>query len=259
LHQTGRRGAVNNTHGSAVPIPPGNNLLLGLLSADDLSGLTPHLEYLELPVPFVLHQQSSPTQFAYFLNSGIASVVSQFTDGGSVETGIAGQEGLWGSSLLAGVDSPPGRCFMQIGGDGFRVPKDIFVESVRRSRAFEDLLHRAAYLELIQSRQLAACNARHEVVERLARWLLMCDDRVQGDGLALTHEFLALMLGTRRSSVTLAAGSLQEAGIIRYTRRTIHIIHRVELEEAACQCYGVIANEYERVIGLTPHRLPEAS
>lgn len=143
---------------------------------------------------------------------------------------------------------------MQIGGDGFRMPKSAFLEQVERNRPFEDLLQRSLYLEQVQSRQLAACNVRHEVVERLARWLLMCDDRVRDQHLHLTHEFIALMLGTRRSTVTLAAGALQQAGIIRYTRRVIHIIDRPQLEQAACQCYSILADEYERVIGLPPHR-----
>jgi CRP-like cAMP-binding protein len=251
LNHLSRRAAGNN---SQVTPPPGRNLILRALSDEDLNSLKPHMEFLAMPERFVIYDESAPIEFVYFLNSGIGSLVSQFVDGGSVETGIGGLEGFWGGSLLAGVVMPPGQAFMQVAGDGFRVSKDVFMDCVRSSRAFEDLLHRALYLEHVQARQIAACNIRHEVVERLARWLLMCDDRVQSDRLALTHEFLAVMLGTRRSSVTLAAGSLQEAGLIRYTRRAIEIVNRAELEQASCSCYGMIAIEYERVIGLEPYR-----
>jgi CRP-like cAMP-binding protein len=252
MNQVGRRHLVSNSS-HAGPAPRIENLLLRTLSAEDLNRLEPHLEPLSLPVPFLLYEQAAPIAYAYFLNSGIGSLVSQFSDGGSVEIGIGGKEGFWGGALLAGVNSTPGRSFMQVSGDGVRVAAGVFVEHVRSSRAMEDLLNRALYLENVQSRQLAACNARHEVVERLARWLLMCDDRVHNGGMELTHEFLALMLGTRRSSVTVAAGTLQQAGLIRYTRRVIHIENRAELENAACQCYGIVAKEYERVIGFAPH------
>jgi CRP-like cAMP-binding protein len=252
------KGAANNSHSTPITDPPGQNLILRALSADDLNALKPHLEAIATPVQFVLFEQSAPIEFAYFLDSGIASVVSQFIDGGSVETGITGIEGFWGSSLLAGVDHPPGRSFIQSAGNAFRIRKEVLMEQVRGSRAFEDLLLRASYLEHVQSQQLAACNARHEVVERLARWLLMCDDRVRNDTLTLTHEFLALMLGTRRSSVTIAAGTLQQAGLISYTRRTIRIVDRAELEDASCSCYRIIADEYERIIGLRPNRTPKA-
>jgi CRP-like cAMP-binding protein len=245
--------AVRN-HSLQDTSPPGHNLLLRAFSADDLKNLAPHLEYIDMPVPYLLHEQSKPIQFAYFLDSGIGSFVTQFTDGDSVETGIGGRESVWGASLAAGVDNPPGRSFMQVAGTGFRLRKDAFVDCGRNSRSFLDVILRATYLEQVQARQIAACNARHEIAERLARWLLMCDDRLRCDPIVLTHEFLALMLGTRRSSVTLAAGSLQEAGLIRYTRRAIHITNRAELEQASCPCYAIVAEEYRRVIGLDPRR-----
>lgn len=238
----------------SAPRAPGQNLLLRLLSADDLNALIPHLEYVALPVEFVLYEQAAPIDFAYFLNSGLGSVVNEFSDGASVESGMGGVEGFWGGALLAGIACSPARLFMQIAGDGFRVRNDVFVRHVQRSRNFENLMARALHLELVQSRQLAACNARHGITERLARWLLMCDDRIHSHNIALTQDFLALMLGARRSSVTLAAGTLQRAGLIRYTRRAIHIVDRAELEHASCQCYATIASEYERVIGLVPHR-----
>jgi CRP-like cAMP-binding protein len=229
------------------------------MAAEDLARLTPQLEHLPLPVNFVLHDRGAPIEYAYFCNSGVGSLVTEFSDGNSVEVGVGGRDGFWGGPLLAGVLSVPDRAFMQIGGEGYRIARDAFVKQVRSSRALDDLLQRSLYLEQRQSRQVAACNARHDVVERLARWLLMCHDRVTGDELELTHEFLALMLGTRRSSVTIAAGSLQQSGLIRYTRRVIHVTNRAELEHATCQCYSTIAQEYERVIGFPPRRVSAAT
>ena len=201
-----------------------NNSVLLALPEDEYALLRPHLERIDLPQYQILYEPGEKIDFAYFLNKGMTSLVIAVNDGRSVEVGIVGKEGMVGTPLAAGLRSGPCRAIMQISGSGLRI----------RSEVLQDALLEVA--------QIAACNRLHEIEQRLARWLLMCQDRVDSVSLPLTHEFLAEMLGTARPTVTLASGILRRAGLIENARGTVKILNRKRLEGAACECYGIIQN-----------------
>jgi CRP-like cAMP-binding protein len=187
-----------------------------------------------------IYEPHETPKFAHFLTSGIASVVTTMKDGGSAETGMWAKEGVAECMHLGGSDRVPSRCFMQIAGTAMRM---LFADLERDFESLQPL--REAIQHSIQSQalilsQLVACNRLHEVEERLARWFLMLGDRVQDDQFHITQEFLAEMLGSRRTTVTMAAGALQRIGLIEYQRGHVHILDRERLEGAACECYPVI-------------------
>jgi CRP-like cAMP-binding protein len=193
-----------------------------------------------LPVGMSLYEAHEAPKFAHFLTSGIASVVTTMQDGGTAETGMWAREGLAECMHLAGSDRVPSRCFMQMGGSALRMP---FADLEHEVEGFSELrigIQRSIQTQALILGQLVACNRLHEVEERLARWLLMLQDRTAGDELLITQEFLAEMLGSRRTTVTLAAGALQRIGLIEYQRGRVHILDRERLESAACECYPVI-------------------
>jgi CRP-like cAMP-binding protein len=220
------------------------NQLLASLSPACSSLLLSRLKPVALPIRTVLYEPDEIPKYAHFMTSGIASVVSSMSNGASAEVGVWGQEGLAESFHLLGAAKIPTRCFIQMEATALRMPfKDLqkeFLES-------EEL--RAAVLQCVQSQssilgQLAACNRLHEAEERLARWLLMVRDRVESENYFLTQEFLANMLGARRTTVTAAAGALQRKGIIKYSRGRIRIIDAPALEKAACECYKTVRALY---------------
>ena len=168
------------------------------------------------------------------------SLVALSGDGRSVEVGIVGKEGMIGMSLTVGLRQGVFRAIMQMPGSGLRIRAEVFQEVLLSASALRSELSRFALMHGIQVAQLAACNRLHELEQRLARWLLMCQDRVDTPLLPLTHEFLAQMLGTGRPSVSLAVGVLENAGLIENLRGTVKILNRKSLEQAACECYGII-------------------
>lgn len=228
--QAGRDGQARATQ---------NKILRGL-PRKEFSSVFPALEFVELPTHTVLNEMSEPIVFAYFIESGLASVLNVMEDGKSVEVGLTGKEGFVGIPLLVGFNSSPSRVIMQIEGSGFRISAKEFTAVLPECPMLQKSLHRYSQELGVQATQVAACNRLHEVDERLARWLLMSQDRIDGNVVPLTQEFLAHMLGTRRASVTLAAGMLQKAGLITYSRGEVKIENRKELEEAACECYAAI-------------------
>ncbi|HXN18341.1 MAG TPA: Crp/Fnr family transcriptional regulator [Candidatus Binatus sp.] len=201
------------------------------------------LEFVELPTRTILNETATPIEFTYFVESGLASVLNIMEDGKSVEVGLMGKEGFAGIPLLVGFKTSPSRVVMQIQGSAFRTRAKDFLALLPECPQLEKALFRLSQEMSVQSAQIAACNRLHEVDERLARWLLMCQDRLGGNKVPLTQEFLAHMLGTRRASVTVAAGMLQKAGLIDYTRGEVKIENRKELENAACECYGTIVRQ----------------
>jgi CRP-like cAMP-binding protein len=219
--------------------PVGNVILLSLPD-DEYCMIRPYLEPVKLPQYDIVHEPGEKIDFAYFLNDGMMSLVALNHDGRSVEVGIVGKEGMVGMSLMMGLRRGIFRSIMQITGGGLRI----------KAKAFQDVLHNAPRLQAelchfalmhgMQVAQLAACNRLHEVDQRLVRWLLMCQDRVDFQSLPLTHDFLAQMLGTGRPSVSLAAADLENAGLIENQRGTVKVLNRKSLEDAACECYGVI-------------------
>jgi CRP-like cAMP-binding protein len=219
-----------------------NEILLSLpLKEQEL--LYPKLEFVRLKLHQVLHEAGDTLRSAYFPNAGMISILSVFEDGRSVEVGLIGKEGFVGLPLVAGFRTASTRANVQIEGSAFRVETVTLMPILRECPKLERRLQRFSQIMALQSTQIAACNRLHEVNERLARWLLMCADRVGTNSVPLTQEFLAQMLGTRRSSVTVAAGILQKAGLIAHSRGDTEIIDRPLLEEAACECYGIMQRQ----------------
>ena len=231
--------APSDTFAAATGNPVKNALLLAIPDRE-FGLLRPHLEYLELPNHQILHEPGQKIEYAYFLNHGMISLVVLTSDGRSVEVAIVGHEGIVGTPLAVGLKRGPYRTIIQISASGFRLKSEMLEELLPRTPELRVILNRYVQIQGLQIAQIAACNRLHEVEQRLARWLLMCQDRIGSDELPVTHEFLAQMLGTGRPSVSLAAGILQKAGMIENIRGTVKIANRKGLEEAACECYAAM-------------------
>ena len=230
-----RPGDRSDAAGKAV-----SNVILLSLPDEEYNLIRPHLEPVPLPQYQILHEPGQNIEFTYFLNEGMVSLVALSRDGRSVEVGIVGKEGMVGMPLTIGLRRGAFRAIMQIPGNGLRIPSEVFREILLDALTLRSELSRFALMHGMQVAQLAACNRLHDVEQRLARWLLMCQDRVDSQMLQLTHEFLAQMLGTGRPSISLAVGVLENAGLIENLRGTVKILKRKSLEEVACECYGVI-------------------
>jgi CRP-like cAMP-binding protein len=222
-----------------------NELLLGLPRTES-ELLLPKLELVRLTTHHVLHEPGDTLKSAYFCNSGLISILSVFPDGKSVEVGLVGKEGFVSVPLLAGFRTASTRAIAQIEATALRVNSEVLMRALDQSPVLERRLQQFAQVMAMQTTQIAACNRLHEVDERLARWLLMSADRIGSNSIPLTQEFLAQMLGTRRSSVTVAAGILQKAGLISHTRGDVEIIDRPRLEDAACECYAIMRRQIDK-------------
>jgi len=222
-----------------------HNQILLHLPPKEREMLFPELEFVRLKTHHVLHEPCDTLKSAYFCDSGLISVLTVFPDGKSVEVGLIGKEGFVGVPLVAGFRISPTRAIAQIDATAFRVDGEALVAILRQCPCLERRLQQFSQIMAMQVTQIAACNRLHEVNERLARWLLMSADRIGSNSVPLTQEFLAQMLGTRRSSVTVAAGMLEKAGLITHRRGDVRIIDRQELEAAACECYGLMQRQVE--------------
>jgi CRP-like cAMP-binding protein len=216
-----------------------NQILIGLPQKES-EQILPELEFVRLKTHQLLHESGDTLKSAWFCNSGLVSILSVFPDGKTVEVGLVGKEGFIGLPLVAGFRTAPTRAITQIEGSAFRIDSDKLIELLRECPVLERRLQQFGQILAMQVTQIAACNRLHEVDERLARWLLMSADRVESNSVPLTQELIAQMLGTRRSSVTVSAGILQKAGLISHARGEVHIVNRPGLEEAACECYGIM-------------------
>ena len=205
--------------------------------------LLAELEFVRLRTGQLLHEVGDTLKSAYFCNSGLVSILSVFPDGKSVEVGLIGKEGFVGLPLIAGFRRAATRAVVQIEATAFRIDAENLTEMLRKFPRLERQMQQFSQILAMEVTLVAACNGLHEVEERLARWLLMCADRVGNGSLLLTQELLAQMLGTRRASVTVAAGMLQKAGLIAYTRGNVSIVNRPELEQAACECYRLMQRQ----------------
>jgi CRP-like cAMP-binding protein len=226
-----------------------HNRLLTQLRPEDFDLLRPHLEPMTLDRGDVLITPNQPIEHVYFLEAGITSVIANTAGGKRIEIGLTGRDGLAGTPVLLGVDSTPHETFMQIAGSGLRIATETLRAIIQQSPTLHALLLRYVQAFTIQTSHTALSNGSHRIEERLARWLLMCHDRLDGDGLPLTHEFIALMLGVRRAGVTEALNILEEREIVRTERGNIVILDRAQLEETAGDSYGVPEAEYRRLIG----------
>lgn len=230
------------TDGDGHPIF--NEILLEL-SGDGCQTLFSKLEFVRLKVHHVLHETGDTLKSAYFCNSGMISILSVFPEGKSVEVGLVGKEGFVGLPLVAGFRTAATRAIAQIDATAFRIDAQALRDNLALCPKLGRQLQQFSQISAAQVTQIAACNRLHEVHERLARWLLMCADRVGSNSVPLTQEFLGQMLGTRRSSVTVAAGILQKAGIITNNRGDVKITDRRKLEDAACECYSIMQEQIE--------------
>jgi CRP-like cAMP-binding protein len=201
------------------------------------------LSLIEMQARDVLNQIGEPIKHCYFVNTGMVSILSVMGNGKSVEVGLTGKEGFVGLPMVVGLSSSATRAVTQVAGHAFRISSASMVRVLGKCANLEKSLNRYSQQLALQASQVAACNRLHEVEQRMARWLLMTQDRISGDVVPLTQEFLAHMLGTRRASVTVAAGVLQNAGLIKYTRGSVVIVNRTKLQSASCECYRIIIRQ----------------
>jgi CRP-like cAMP-binding protein len=230
-----RSGERTNVTGKPV-----NNSILLAMPEMEYGRIRPHLEFLDLPHHRNLHEPGHKVQFAYFLNNGMVSIVVGGQNGRSVEIGVIGREGFTPTPMVIGLKRNPHRAVVQVSGEGFRISVAVLEKLLPASPRFHAMLMRYAVIQGLQVGQTGGCNRLHNLEQRLSRWLLLTQDRTQSAVLRITHDFLAMMLGTDRPSVSLAAGSLQTRGIIEYMYGGVKIVNRKQLERAACECYAVI-------------------
>jgi len=222
------------------------NTILRNLPRNEAAQILPSLEFVRLRLRQVLHETGETIKSGYFLNNGLGSVLTTQPDGKSVEVGLIGNEGFVGLPIIFGFKSSGLRVVTQADATAYRVDATALLAILPQCHQLREQLQRFSMLLGMQSTQLAACNRLHDVVERLARWLLMSHDRIGGKTLPLTQEFLGQMLGCRRASVTVAANALQKAGMIAYSRGSVSILNRHKLEGAACNCYSVIEQQRKK-------------
>jgi CRP-like cAMP-binding protein len=242
-----------HTHHSA-PSPEAHaaeqNHLLRALPADEYASLLEHLESVELSAKLVLWRPEAPIHSVYFPRTAVMSLLTPLANKQAVEAATVGREGIVGTPVVLGVRTTGVLTVVQIAGMAARMEAERFTDLLRATNgALFPLLLRHAQALYEQTAQSVACNRRHEINERCARWLLMTHDRVGADEFKLTHQFLALMLGVRRAGVTVALGALQRARLTRSRRGTITVLDRDGLEAASCECYGSVRRRYEHLLG----------
>ena len=225
------------------------NHLLSRLAAEDFARLAPRLELVACPQSLVLVERNTPIRDVFFMEGGVASVVAKSPEGQAAEVGVIGWEGFVVPSVVLGSDRVTTDVGMQLAGSAYRIDRLALLDAVARSTGLREILTRFAQVLMVQTTFTALANAVHQIDERLARWLLMCQDRSGGDDLRLTHEFLSIMLSVRRPSVTNALHVLEGNGYIKAERGYVTIRDRAGLEEFAGDAYGQPEAEYRRLIG----------
>jgi CRP-like cAMP-binding protein len=228
------------------------NRLLAALPSDDFALLAGSLKPVTLELKQVLYVPDEPIKSVYFIESGSASVLVPIDDGDFAEVGLVGREGLVGLLAILGVDSSTTETLIQMQGIALRMQAAALLEAFDRSATLRRLLLRYAQVLSNQVMQTAACNSNHTLDERLARWLLMVHDRAEGDTFPMTHEFMSMMLGVRRPGVSVTASALQKAGAISYKHGSMTVANRSILKSVACECYGIIRQQFEMLLGQEP-------
>ena len=226
------------------------NQLLDALPAEDLERLSPHLELVPMQLGEVLYEPGMKLRHVYFPTTSIVSLLYVMEDGASAEIAIVGNDGILGISIFMGGETTPSRAVVQSAGLGYRLKADLLKGEFERFGSLMHLLLRYTQALITQMSQTAVCNRHHSVDQQLCRWLLLSLDRLTSNELSMTQELIANMLGVRREGVTLAAGKLQDAGLIRYSRGRITVLDRTALEARACECYQVVKTEFDRLL---PH------
>ena len=234
---------------SDPPVSPRFNRILAALSDEDFERISRDLdrEYLEIRAPMVT--ANAPIEIVDFPLYGLASQVATMRDGTTVEVGPLGREGTTGLPLFLGATTTPIDTFMQIPGESVRMTAPAFSRAIERSPGLRRVLQLYAESTVSSMGWWVACNRAHMIEQRMARWLLMSHDRVQGDEILLTHEFLSQMMGVRRAGVSEIAAELQREGLIRYERGRMRIVDRAGLEARTCECYWVVTEEWDRLLG----------
>jgi CRP-like cAMP-binding protein len=227
------------------------NLILGRLPSKDLQRLRRRMKLEQLSLGTSLYEPYAPLERIYFPEDGVASLLTRLHDGTETEVATVGREGMVGLPVFLGVESVPERTIWQVPGKALVLQAKVLRRETRHGGALSDALCLYAQGLFTQISQSASCNRRHEIVQRCSRWLLMTHDRVNGDEFALTHEFLSKMLGVRRAGVTVAAGILQKAGLIKYSRGRMTILDREGLEGISCECYRIVRGEFDRLFRAT--------
>jgi CRP-like cAMP-binding protein len=236
----------------ALPPPQGSiaNILLRALNEADFALLEPHLERKQLKLRDSIFEPNEPIERVYFPEEGVASIVAEQEGGDQVEVGLFGREGMSGAAVVMGAEQSPHASMIQVGNPAAHViPSDRLLDACDKSASLRLLLMRYVQSLNVQAALTAASNAHYALPERLARWLLMCHDRTEGDRMELTHEFLSMMLAVRRSGVTVTLHTLEATGAIRSARGVVTVTNRGRLEEIAGDAYGQAEAEYRRLIG----------
>ncbi|HEY3077276.1 MAG TPA: Crp/Fnr family transcriptional regulator [Burkholderiales bacterium] len=227
---------------------PKENLLLAAMPSSDYQALLPSLESVAMPLGEAVYESGGPQGFVYFPTSSIVSLLYVLADGATAEIAVTGNDGLVGIALFMGGETTPSRAVVQSAGHGYRLRASVLKKEFERGGALQHLLLRYTQALITQMTQTAVCNRHHSVDQQLCRWLLLTLDRLPGNQLVMTQELIANMLGVRREGVTEAAGKLQEAGLIEYSRGKITVVDRDKLEQRVCECYAVVKREYDRLL-----------
>jgi CRP-like cAMP-binding protein len=227
---------------------PTQNHLLAALPAADYQRLLPDLELVPLPLGMAVYESGGRLDYVYFPTDCIVSLLYVMKDGASAEIAVVGHEGLVGIALFMGGESTPSRAVVQSAGYAYRLSSKILKREFEQSHPLQHLLLRYTQALITQMAQTAVCNRHHSVEQQLARWLLLSLDRLFSNELNMTQELIANMLGVRREGVTEAAGKLQAAGLIHYSRGHIKVLDRPKLEERVCECYAVVKRESDRLL-----------
>ncbi len=231
-----------------APHDPRQNHLLRVLPATEFERLLPHLELVPMPLGHVLYESGSQLRHVYFPTTCIVSLLYVMEDGASAEIAVVGNEGMVGVALFMGGETTPSRALVQSAGHAYRLKGQFLKEEFTRAAALQHLLLRYTQALLTQMAQTAVCNRHHSVDQQLCRWLLLSLDRLPSNKLSMTQELIANMLGVRREGVTEAAGKLQLAGLIHYSRGQITVLDRLRMEAQCCECYAVVRREFDRLL-----------
>jgi CRP-like cAMP-binding protein len=225
------------------------NRLLRSLSAEERVRIRPSIKHVTLPLGQVVYECGERTDYVYFPTTCVVSLLYTMRDGSTAEMALTGNDGVVGIASFLGGGNVPHRAVALIGGDALKMPARVLQEEFARGGPLQHILLRYTQALITQISQTAVCNRLHPLEQRLCRWLLLCHDRLNGSEIPMTQEFIANMLGGRRESVTVAAGRLQDAGLIHYSRGHIKVLDREGLETMVCECYKVVDDELNRLIG----------
>lgn len=230
------------------------NAILSQLPDNEYAALAKQMVPVDLPLEMQLSEPNQPIEYCYFLNDGLISTDAMTKNGESVEVGVIGREGFSGLPALLNQPQMSHTVIVQGTGSGLRIQADAVRQEFLKGGMLRTLAHSFAYLQMVQMTQSVLCNRLHQIDARLARWILTSADRMESEMLNLTHEFLAQMLGVQRTTVTMAAGDFQRAGLISYSRGKLEVLNRKKLAKAACECYEIICSSYGRMLQMDEDR-----